>query len=133
MKHLGLFAFGLTTCVLVPTALHLLEAGPKQVAKLVAPGARTIAIGKAKVEIGVDRGFVDPGEKVHVTLTATAETHERVTVAVLVYESTGTGGGRVETPPDRVGRDEVTFDIVDGKASKQLAFTLPGFRGQDME
>ncbi len=133
MKHLGLFAFGVTTCVLVPTALHLLEAGPKQVAKLVAPGAKSITLGTAKVDIGVDRSFVDPGDKVHVTLTATSAKHEKVTVAVLVYESTGSGGGRVETPPNRVGRDEVTLDIANGTAAKQLAFTLPGFRGQEME
>ena len=133
MKHLGLFAFGVTTCVLVPTALSLLEAGPKQVAKLVAPGAKSITLGSAKVDIGVDRSFVDAGDKIHVTLTATSEKHEKVTVAVLVYESTGSGGGRVETPPDRIGRDEVTFDIATVTASKQLAFTLPGFRGQEME
>ena len=133
MKNLGLFAFGVTTCVLVPTALHLLQAGPKQVAKLVAPSARTLTIGNAKVDVAIDRAFVDAGDKVHVTLTATAPTHQKITLALLAYESTGTGGGRVETPPARIGRDEVTLDIVDGTATKQLAFTLPGARPVDMD
>jgi len=133
MKNLGLFAFGVTTCVLVPTAVHWLQAGPKQVAKLVAPDVRTLTIGDAKVEVTVDRAFVDAGDKVRVTLKATSPKHQKITLALLAYESTGTGGGRVETPPDRIGRDEITLDVVDGVATKQVAFTLRGARGVDME
>jgi hypothetical protein len=133
MKNLGLFAFGVTTCVLLPTTVHWLQAGPKQVAKLVAPDAHTLTIGDAKVEVAVDRSFVDAGDKVHVTLKATSPKRQKITLALLAYESTGTGGGRVETPPDKIGRDEVTLDIVDGVATKQVAFTLRGARAQTME
>lgn len=133
MKNLGLFAFGVTTCVLVPTALHLLQAGPRQVAKLVAPDVRTLTIGDAKVEVSVDRSFVDAGDKVHVTLKATAPKHQKVTLALLAYESTGTSGGRVETPPEKIGRDEITLDITGGSVTRQVAFTLRGVRPQSME
>jgi hypothetical protein len=134
MNKLGLLAFGVTTCVLVPTTLHLLQAGPQQVAKLTAVDNQTIVIDGAKIEVKVDKGIVDPGQKVHVTLTATADTRTRARVGVLVLESTGTGGGRVELPPDRVGRDEVVLDTrTEGTATKTFAFTLAGNRAQEME
>jgi hypothetical protein len=134
MRNLGIIAFGVTTCVLVPTALHLTEAGPKQVAKLVAPGERSLAIGKAKVQVALDRAFLDPGDKVHVTLTATGPARQHIALDVLVLESTGTGGGRVETPPDRIARETVALEVGKaGAATKQLAFTLPGGRGREME
>ncbi len=132
MKRIGLFAFGLTTCVLVPTTLHMLVAGPNQVAKLYAPDQTSIDVNGAKVDISVDRGLVDVGGKVHVTLTATADKRTKVPLAVLVYEQAGMGEARTENPPTRVGRDEVTLDVADGKASKTFAFTLRGFRASGM-
>jgi hypothetical protein len=133
MKHIGLFSFGVTTCALVPTALHLLQAGPNQVGKLVAGDEKSIQIGDAHIDISVDRGLVDAGGKVHVTLTATADKHVRVPLAVLVYEQEGMAEGRTEAPPDRVGRDEVTLDVVSGKATKTFAFTLRGRRADGMD
>jgi len=133
MRNLGLVAFGVTTCVLVPTVRHGLDAGPRQVARLVAPGERSIVIGKTTVDIAVDRAFVDPGDKVHLTLTARSEARQRVTLDVLVLESSGTGGGRVELPPNRIARDSVTLDVAAGTATRQLAFTLRGNRGEMME
>ena len=126
MRHLGLFAFGLTTTVLVPTALHVLQAGPKQVAKLVAPDAGSLEINGAKIDVAVDKGIVDPGSKVKVTLTSSA----RAKVDVLVYESAGSGGGRVELPPVRVGYEEVSFG---GAETKSIALSLPGNRGFEMD
>ncbi len=134
MKRLGLFAFGVTTCVLVPTTLHLLQAGPNQVAKLVAADQTSIEVDGAKIDISTDKGLVEPGGKVRVTLSATADTRVKVPLAVLVYEQEGMGPGRTENPPVRVGRDEVTLDVRDGKASKTFAFTLRGNnRTWDME
>lgn len=134
MNKLGLLAFGVTTCVLVPTTLHLLQAGPQQVAKLTAVDNQTIEIDGAKIEVKVDKGIVDPGGKVHVTLTATADTRTRARVGVIVFESEGTGGGRVELPPDKVGRDEVVLDTKsEASATKTFAFTLSGNRGQEMD
>ena len=37
-------------------------------------------------------------------------TGQRVTVDVLVYEATGSNGGRVSNPPDRLARKTVTLD-----------------------
>ena len=132
MKHVGLFAFGLTTCVLVPTALHVLQAGPEQVAKLAAPGLGKVTLGKAEISIKADQAIVEPGKKVHVTLTASAEGHEKARVALLVYESQGSGGGRVESPPALVGREEVVLDT-QTTPSKTFAFTLSGQRGENMD
>lgn len=134
MKRVGLIAFGVTTCVLVPAAIHRLTAGSKQVAKLVAPGARSLSIDGAKIDVALDRAILDPGDKVHVKLTASADKARRVTVDVLVLESVGSGGGRVDDPPRSLARQSVTFDIkASGEATKEVAFTLPGFRGQEME
>jgi hypothetical protein len=132
MKRLGLFAFGVTTCVLVPTTLHVLSAGPNQIAKLVAADQTSLDVAGAKVDISADRGLVDAGGKVHVTLTATADKRTKVSLAVLVYEQAGMGEARTEAPPNRVGRDEVTLDVRDGKATKTFAFTLPGNRSEGM-
>ncbi len=126
MRNLGLFAFGVTTCVLVPTTLHVLQAGPKQVAKLVAPNDSSLTINGAKIDVALDKGIVDPGGKVKVTLTSSA----RAKVDVLVYESQGSGGGRVELPPVRVGYDEVSFS---GAETKSLSLTLRGNRGEEMD
>jgi hypothetical protein len=128
MKHVALGAFAITACVLVPTTLHVLEAGPNQVAKLVAPDEQSIQVGDARVDVSVDRSLVDAGAKVHVTLTATADKPVKVPLAVLVYESEGVPEERVEDPPRRIGRDAVTLDVVDGKATRTFAFTLPGAR-----
>jgi hypothetical protein len=128
MKHVAVAAFGITACVLVPTSLHVLQAGPNQVAKLVAPDEQTVQVGDAKVDVGVDRSLVDAGDKVHVTLTATADKRVKVPLSVLVYESEGAPEERVENPPTRIGRDEVTLDVKDGKATRTLGFTLPGVK-----
>jgi hypothetical protein len=132
MKHIGLVAFGITTSVLVPTALHRLIAGPNQVAKLVAPDEKSILVGDAQVDVSLDRGLVDAGGKVHVTLTASAAKRVKVPLAVLVYEQAGMAEGRTEAPPVNVGSDEVVLDVKDGKASKTFAFTLPGHRAGGM-
>ena len=133
MKHAGLFAFGLTTCVLVPAAMHVLGAGPKQVARLVAPPTSEITLNGADVTIAADKKILGIGDKLHVTVTAKAEGRKKVRVALLAFESTGTGGGRVETPPIRIGRGEVTLDTVHGEAVQTFAFTLPGDREYTME
>lgn len=133
MNKIGVLAFGVTTCVLVPTTLHVLQAGPNQVAKLVAPDMTSIQVGDAKVDVTMDKGLVDAGGKVHVTLTATSDKRDKVALSVLVYEQAGMGEGRTEAPPNRVGRDEVTLDTKDGKASKTFTFTLPGNRAGTMD
>jgi hypothetical protein len=126
MRNLGLAAFGVTTCVLVPTALHVLDAGPVQTAKLLAADAQTVQLGNAKVDISVDKGLVQGGGTFHVTLTATADRRARVPVEVLVYEQQGVDTSRVENPPVRIGRGETTLDVPRaGKASRTLAFTIP--------
>lgn len=134
MTRVGLFAFGVTSCVLVPAAIHRLSAGPQQVAKLLAPGADSLAIDDTKIKVALDRAIVDPGDKVHVKLTATAPKTHKVTVAVVVLESIGSGGGRVESPPNRIARESITLEAkADGGATREVSFALPGFRGQEMD
>jgi hypothetical protein len=133
MRNLGLLAFGITTCALVPTTLHFVQAGPNQVAKLVAPDMTSIQVDGAKVDVVADRGLVDAGGQVHVTLSATADKRVAIPLTVLVYEARGTGGGRVDAPPQRVDRRDVRLDVKDGKTSQTLAFTLRGFLAQYMD
>ena len=133
MRHTGLLAFGITTAVLVPAALHQLDAGSAQVARLAAPGARSLALGGATIDVAADRAIVDAGGTVSVTLTAREAAAQKVTAAVVVLESRGSDGGRVETPPRPIARELVTF--TPGKAGEQhrLSFTLRGYRGLEMD
>jgi hypothetical protein len=108
MRH-GLVAFGITTAVLVPAALDRLDAGSAQVAMLVAPGARTVELGGIAIDVGLDRAIVEAGGTLRITLTAFGAVERKVTVAVLVMESVGSADSRVETPPNRVARELVTF------------------------
>ncbi|HEY1811556.1 MAG TPA: hypothetical protein VGG74_04320 [Kofleriaceae bacterium] len=133
MRNIGLLAFGITTCVLVPTSLHFVQAGPNQVAKLFAPDVSSISIGGAKIDVTADRALVDAGGKVHVTISATADTRVKLPLTLLVYEARGTGGGRVDEPPRRVDRDDLALDVKDGKVTQTLALTLPGFRAEYMD
>lgn len=133
MRHVGLLAFGITTAVLVPAALQRLTAGPTQIAKLVAPGARSIELAGTKIDVALDRAIVDPGDTVHLTLTASTAGDEPVKVAVLLMESEGSGGGRVETPPRRIARETVTFAAGATGARHELAFKLRGHRGDEMD
>jgi len=133
MRKVGLVAFTVTSLVLVPAAIHKLTAGSKQLARLVAPDARSLEIDGAKIDVAVDRAILDAGDQVKVKLHATSGKAHKVTVDVLVLESTGSDGGRVESPPNRIARERVTLDVKADGATKELAFRLPGTRGRGME
>src|SRR5215468_2091443 len=126
MRNIGLFSFGVTTCVLVPAAISRLAAGPQQVSKLVAPGAQTIQIGGATIEASLDRAMVDPGDSIHLKLTASEARTKRIALGVVVYGSSGTEGGRVPNPPVAVAHDTVTLDINHGKATRDVKLKLEG-------
>ncbi|MEO8701380.1 MAG: hypothetical protein ABI867_15140 [Kofleriaceae bacterium] len=133
MRNAGLFAFGLTTLILAPAAINHLTAGSKQVAKLVAPDTQQITIDGVTIDTAMDRGIVDPGDRVKLTLTATSAEAKQIALDVLVMESSGSDGGRVETPPVKVAREHVVLHVKAGEpATKELAFTLRGARGNGM-
>lgn len=133
MRKPGLVAFGITTAVLVPAALHHLDAGSAQVARLAAPGARSMTLSGARIDVAADRSIIDAGGKVGVTLTAREAAPQKVTVAVVVMESVGSGGGRVETPPRQIARELVTFAPGVTGEQHRLSFALRGFRGMEMD
>ena len=129
MRNIGLFAFGVTSLLIVPAALHGLVAGPKQVAKLVAPGADSFELRGAKIDVSVDRSVVDPGDKVKIRLVASADRAHKVTVGVLVLESMGTYNGRVPEPPIGIEHETLTLEAqAGGGAARELAVRLPGDR-----
>jgi hypothetical protein len=132
MRNIGLFAFEVTSLLIVPAALHGLTAGPKQVAKLVAPGAGSFELGGAKIDVSVDRSVVDPGDKVKITLVASADRAHKVTVGVLVLESMGSYNGRVPEPPIGIEHETLTLEAkAGGGAARELAVRLPGDRKHD--
>jgi len=131
MRNIGLAAFCATTCVLVPAALHTLTASSKQVAKLAAPDQQALILNGVRVDAAVDKAIVDAGDKVHVTLKASAEKNQKITVDVLVLEATGTGGGRVESPPNKVAMEQIS--LMANGPERELSYTLRGYRGQEME
>jgi hypothetical protein len=133
MHKAGVLAFGITTALLVPATIHVLSAGPAQIQKLVAPDASTIHVGAAKVHVAADRAIIDAGGTVHVTLTAASEKDETVKLAIVVLESRGSDGGRVELPPKVIANDTVALAVKDGKAEHTLAYALRGYRGDEMD
>lgn len=127
MRNVGLIAFGVTTCVFVPAAVNRLTAGPEQVAKLVAPGEKTLKLGDALIDVSVDRGVIDAGGEVHVKLAASAATGKHLDVGLLVLGSNGGEGDRVQSPPIGVAHQTVRLDVDPaGHASKDVAIKLRG-------
>ena len=127
MRNLGLTAFVLTTCVLVPAAVHHLRAGHEQVIKFGAPDAQEISLGGAKIEAKLDHTLVDPGEAIHLKLVASGATGKRLEVGVLVYGSSGTEGDRVPSPPVAVAHETVSLAIdTSGNGTQELAVALRG-------
>jgi hypothetical protein len=130
MRNIGLIAFGVTTCVLVPAAISRLSAGPQQVGKLVAPGAESIELDGATIDVTIDRAVVDPGGDIHVKLVGKSAKAKRVALGVLVYGSSGSEGSRVPDPPVDVAHEEVTLAL-DGKTdtTKDVKVRLAGAVG----
>ena len=127
MKTPGVTAFVLTTCVLVPAAVHHLRAGHEQVVKFGAPDAQELTLGGATIQATVDHAVVDPGESIHVKLAASGATGKRLDVGVLVYGSSGTEGDRVQSPPVAVAHQTVSLPIdASGSGAKELAVALRG-------
>jgi hypothetical protein len=127
MRNLGLTAFVLTTCVLVPAAVHHLRAGHEQVLKFGAPDAQELSLGGATIEARLDHTLVDPGEAIHLKLVASGATGKRLDVGVLVYGSSGSEGDRVPSPPVAVAHETVSLAIdASGNGAKELAVALRG-------
>ncbi|HWO21095.1 MAG TPA: hypothetical protein VNO30_20145 [Kofleriaceae bacterium] len=127
MRNLGLTAFVLTTCVLVPAAVHHLRAGHDQVLKFGAPDAQELELGGATIHAKLDHAIVDPGEAIHLTLAASGATGKRLDVGVLVYGSSGSEGDRVPSPPVAVAHETVRLPIdASGNGTKEIAVALRG-------
>lgn len=127
MRNIGLTAFILTTCVLVPAAVHHLRAGHEQVVKFGAPDAQELELGGATIEAKLEHTLVDPGEAIRLKLAASGATGKRLEVGVLVYGSSGTEGDRVPSPPVAVAHQTVSLPIdASGNGAKELAVALRG-------
>src|SRR5688500_1808724 len=100
MRNIGLVAFTMTTCVLVPAVANLLDAGHEQRAKLGAPDDGTFELDGVEVRASLDRALVDPGGNLTVTLAASHATKKRLSVGVLALGANGSEGDRVPSPPN---------------------------------
>lgn len=133
MPRAGLLSFLATTAVLAPALV--LQAGRQQVNKLYAGDHSLVVINGVSIEVSADHLVVDPGQKLHVTLTGAADARAHAVVAVLVYEQRGMGQYRNELPPRLIDENEVTLDVPKSGAgaSRELVFAMPEHtRGGDM-
>jgi len=126
MRHIGILAFSVTTCVLVPAAIHEVVAGKEQIAKLAAPNSATAKIGKAELAVKLDRYMLDPGEKLGVHIEASNLPGKPLEVGLLVIGSNGTEGDRVQSPGVGIAFRTVKLAGKDGVASADLAIPLRG-------
>ena len=121
MRTPGLVAFAVTTAILAPVvALHL-TAGPTQRQMLFAPGAEALDVNGVNIQAALDRRIADPGEIIHLDLTAGA----RVAVGIVVFGASGTEGERVPSPPLAILHETVTLDA---SITKHVALKLRGAR-----
>jgi hypothetical protein len=119
MRHIGVTAFGVTVCVLVPMTRP--DAGPAEREKLFAPDTHDLVVDGAHVTATIDHPFVEQNGLVHLTLHADKE----VQVGVVVLGSTGTEGGRVPDPPRPV--EHRTISLVPdrtGQATRDVVIRL---------
>lgn len=127
MKNHGLFAFVLTTAVLVPAAAHYLTAGHDQIAKFAAGSGGELTLNGATVKASLDHPLVDPGKPLTIKLAASGAKGKRLEVGVLVYGSAGDEGDRVPSPPVGVAYRTVTITIdKEGTGTAELAVPLKG-------
>lgn len=129
MRNPGLFAFVLTTGVLVPAAAHYLTAGHDQVVKFAAPSHSELALDGATIEARLAHPLVDPGEGLKIKLSASGATGKSIAVGVLVYGSAGDEGSRVPSPPVGVAYETVTIALANGEGEKEIAIPLKGAEG----
>ncbi len=127
MKHHGLFAFALTTAVLVPAAAHYLSAGHDQVARFAAGNGGVLKLGGATVQTKLEHPLVDPGEPLKITLSARGAKGKRLEVGLLVYGSSGDEGSRVPGPPIGVAYRTVSIPLDgEGTGTTEIAVPLKG-------
>ena len=126
MRNIGLVAFTVTTGVLVPAVVNLLDAGHQQLVKLAAPDETTFELDGVEVKASLDRKLLDPGGALTVTLTASHTTKKQLRVGVLALGSNGSEGDRVQSPPNGVAHEIVTLDFKDGVATRTVSFPLKG-------
>lgn len=127
MTHHGLFAFALTTAVLVPAAAHYLSAGHDQVARFAAGTSGELALGGATVKTKLAHPLVDPNEPLKITLAASGAKGKRLEVGLLVYGSSGDEGARVPSPPVGVAYKTVSIPLDgDGTGTTEIAIPLKG-------
>ncbi|MGE0402941.1 MAG: hypothetical protein AB7T06_39915 [Kofleriaceae bacterium] len=131
MRNAGLIAFGVTTCVLVPAAVHRLSAGKEQIAKLAAPSQDELELRGAKVKVALDKYMLDPGEPLTISIAATEAKGKVLEVGVLVLASNGSEGDRVETPPNGIAFRIVKLPVKDGVATGETTIALKGANGQN--
>lgn len=127
MKHHGLFAFALTTAVLVPAAAHYLSAGHDQVARFAAGNSGELRLGGATVQTTLAHPLVDPGEPLKIKLAASGVKGKRLEVGLLVYGSSGDEGSRVPSPPRGIAYRTVSIPVdAEGTGATELAIPLKG-------
>ncbi len=121
MRNTGLVAFAVTVGILAPVVVLQLSAGPKQRQMLFAPGSNSLSINGVHIDATLDRFLVDPGESVHLDLTAP----NRVEVGIVVLGSSGSEGARVPDPPIGVLEETVSLEP---NVTKHVALQLHGAR-----
>ena len=121
MRNPGLVAFAVTTGILAPVVMLQLAAGPKQREMLFAPDHEALDVAGTHITAALDHRLVDPGETVHLDLTA----EKRVEVGIVVFGSSGTEGERVPSPPLAILHETVSLEP---HTTSHVALVLRGAR-----
>ncbi len=103
-----------TVALIVPAGWRALDADIQSDGPKLKPQQQTLTVGDATVTLDMDRGIMPAGGKASVTLVATADRPQKVTVTLNVTEDMGYGDERVENPPKQIARRTVTLDAQPG-------------------
>ena len=125
--RISLVVFLSTLALTIPATWNRTAADGPQDGAAERPPVTTLALGDTSVQLAVDRGEVEAGGQVHLTLVATSDARRQQQVLVAVYGESGSPMSRMPSPPRVVETRQV--DLVaqsGGGLAKTIALTLPG-------
>lgn len=95
---------------------------------LTRPAQHTMTVGPSTIAVALDRGLIDAGGEVQVSLVGTADSARDVALDVTALEDEGMGGERVPIPPVVVGRRSVIVHAAPGGGAATVATFHLGHR-----
>jgi hypothetical protein len=124
-RHVHLAAFLATVAFVVPAGWRALDADIQSDGPAFRPWGQQLHVGDATVDVDLDRGVLLAGNKLKVTLKASADTPSDVALDVRALMDNGTGEERIPVPPTEVAHRRIRLQAAPGGGKPlELTFAL---------